>query len=161
MPYYEIPKNPGNFSVTNPRSLINENLKYIKQGFSQKNEILNSAQTGTTILAKEMISGWIIREPISSCTDLSDTAVNIYNTIGTTLNAESNGNFGIKPGFNFDYAIYNEGIGNITYQSGDPNVVFGAGPTTYSIPTGAVVWFRASVTSTTGPTEIYINRLSN
>lgn len=161
MPYYEIPKNPGNFSVTNPKSLINENIKYIKQGFNQKNEIIVPSFTGTTILAKDMISGWIVRDQFTGpSTDLSDTAVNIYNALGNTLTSSSNGDFGVKPGFYFDYGIYNEGFGTITYQSGDPNVIFGR-TSTFSIPSGAVGWFRAVVTSTTGPTEVYISQLSN
>ena len=161
MPYYEIPKNPGNFSVNNPKSLINENLKYIKQGFSQKNEIVVPSFTGTTILAKDMISGWIVRDQFTGpSTDFSDTALNIYNAIGNTLISGSNGDFGIKPGFNFDYAIYNDGFGTITYQSSDSNVIFGR-TTTFTIPAGTIGWFRAAVTSTTGPTEIYISQLSN
>jgi len=160
MSYYEIPQNPGNFSMINPKNLINENIKYIKQGFNQKSEVILSSYTGTTIAAKDMIAGWIIREPTGAVNDYSDTALNIYSSIGKILTSSSNGDFGIKPGFNFDYAIYNEGLGTITYQSGDSDVIFGAA-TTFSIPAGTVSWFRASVTSTTGPTEIYINQLSN
>ncbi len=161
MPYYEIITNPGNFSVNRPENLVNENLKYIKQGFSQKSEVISPSFTGATIFARQMISGWIVREPTGAANDYSDTAQNIFNEISRTIDSESSGNFGIKNGFNFDYAIYNEGLGTITYQSGDSNVVFGAGPTTYSIYSGAVSWFRASVTSATGPVGIYINELSH
>ena len=83
MSYYEIPKNPGNFSVANPKNLINENIRYIKQGFNQKSEVIVPEPIGTTILAKDMIAGWIVREPTQPCVDLSDTAVNIYNTLTT------------------------------------------------------------------------------
>jgi hypothetical protein len=163
MPYYEIITNPGNFSVNRPENLINENLLYIKQGFNQKSEVFSTANTGTTILGRQMIAGWVVRSPTGAAvTDSSDTAQNIYNAISNTLNSNSNGDFGILNGFYFDYGIYNEGTANITYQSGDANVSFGAGgPTTYSINTGAVGWFRATVTSNTGPVEVYINKLSN
>ncbi len=166
--FYNV-ENPGNFNTNNPTILLQRNLRFIKKGFNQKDEIENLATGDTTILAKEMLAGWIIRTPlgVDQITDTSDTAVNIYNEIVRVLKGQCSDSFGILPGFNFDFGIYNEGEdAEIIFQPGD-GVVFGI-DNQFLIPSGKSVWFRLTVTRIPNKTvtpnitpEIYITQLSS
>lgn len=162
--FYSV-ENLGNFKTINPNILLQQNLRYIKHGFNQEQEVHNISATGSLITANQMLSGWIIREQTNppafgSVEDISDSAVNIYNTISNFITSECSKSFGILPGFNFDFAIYNEGDAGINFYPGT-GVTFGQSPY-FTIASEKVGWFRVTVTrvpnSTTLPL-IYINEL--
>jgi hypothetical protein len=157
MSFYNV-ENLASFTNFNPEALIQQNLRFIKRGYSQKSEITNSTTGNATILANELLAGYIIRTPTGVVTDTTDTAVNIYAALLRSLGSHSSEDFGILPGFNFDFCIYNEGSDTITLEPG-AGVVFGVAPT-FTVQEDKLQWFRATVTVANKTTpSIYISEL--
>jgi hypothetical protein len=156
MSFYDISTNPMDFNVRDPNELLQNNLRFIKSGFNQKNEVVPSS---LTLLGSDLLSGYIIVDPTVATNYTTDTAENLLESILNAIAARCNNFFGVKPGFNFDFCIYNEGVDTATLYGGT-NVILGALPS-FTIVSGKMQWFRLTITnSTIGSAEIYINLLT-
>jgi hypothetical protein len=156
MSFYDISSNPLDFNVRDPNEVLQNNLRFIKSGFDQRNEVI---PTSTTLLGSDILAGYIIVEPSIPTSYTTDTAENLLESILNAITARCSNFFGLKPGFNFDFCIYNEGVDDAVLFGGT-NVILGAAPS-FTITPSKMQWFRLTVTHTTeGSEEIYINLLT-
>ena len=158
MSFYDISSNPQDFNIRDPNELLQNNLRFIKSGFDQRNEVVKA---NITLLGSDLLAGYIIVEPVAPTTYTTDSAENLLEVILNAIAARCTNFFGLKPGFNFDFCIYNEGtLGSTATLAGGSNVTLGAS-TAFQIGVNQVQWFRLTVTnSTEGSEKVYINQLS-
>lgn len=160
MSFYDISTNPQDFNIRDPNEILQNNLRFIKSGFDQRNEIIPTSGTGTTLLGTDLLAGYIIVEPAVLTTYTTDNAANLLESILNAIAARCTNFFGVKPGFNFDFCIYNEGS-DIATLAGGSNVTLGGGLLPFDIGVNQVQWFRLTVTNSTEDSEaIYINQLT-
>ncbi len=159
MSFYNT-QNLPNSQVRDPVQQNARNFHFIQRGYHQSQEVDAGSALDITYSALQMIQGWILRTPADPSSDVTPTATQILEGVQADLVKISNGApYVIKAGFWWDFAIYNEGSGEITLNPG-AGVVFGIS-NYFTVPAFKSVWFRATIADANAEApEVYITQLS-
>ena len=149
----------ANSSIKDPQTTqLGRTLRFINRRYEQANERNGGSTQNITYNATDIIEGWIVRNPAGLSNDVTPTATQIYNAVLADLTKVSNVSpKPIQNGFYFDFAIYNEGAGNIVLTGGT-NVTLGAAPS-FTIAAGTTGWMRVTITNVGVTKEVYISLL--